>query len=233
MTADRSFDALHRIAVHIVARARLQATGRFSLRVTPGGFGTPDFGDDGRRVRVAGSTLIVESDRPGAASIRSAAIGGSTLRALASLAAVDLEAPLDVGHDTPALGDVDANIDIDVDDADATCAWYAAAASALDAVIAALPPDSVPTLPRLWPEHFDVAIEAVARPGVRVNLGASPGDSFLAEPYLYVGPWTSDRPGDPAFWNAPFGAVRPASSLAGDRRAEGAAFLLDGFSRLV
>ena len=41
----------------------------------------------------------------------------------------------------------------------------------------------------------------------RVNLGASPGDGFHAEPYLYVGPWGPHRPGAPGFWNAPFGAV--------------------------
>jgi hypothetical protein len=39
------------------------------------------------------------------------------------------------------------------------------------------------------------------------NLGASAGDSFYEEPYLYVGPWEEVRPGDSSYWNAPFGAV--------------------------
>jgi hypothetical protein len=30
------------VAVHVIARARVEGSGRFSLRVTPGGFGTPD-----------------------------------------------------------------------------------------------------------------------------------------------------------------------------------------------
>jgi hypothetical protein len=47
-----------------VARARQQATGRFSLRITRGGFGTPEFGAESRRVRVAHGTLIVETDGP-------------------------------------------------------------------------------------------------------------------------------------------------------------------------
>jgi hypothetical protein len=55
--------------------------------------------------------------------------------------------------------------------------------------------------PVLWPEHFDVAVTET-----EVNYGVSAGDDFHALPYAYVGPWTQ-RTG--AFWNAPFGAVRP------------------------
>jgi hypothetical protein len=46
-----------------------------------------------------------------------------------------------------------------------------------------------------------------------VNLGFSPGDTFEDEPYLYVGPWGSDRPGVSRFWNAPFGALRRRSEV--------------------
>jgi hypothetical protein len=69
-----------------------------------------------------------------------------------------------------------------------------------------------------------------------VNLGGSPGDGFSDEPYLYVGPWTSDRPGDSEFWNAPFGAFRTWSQLGAgpaDVVITGAAFLLDGYRRLA
>ena len=38
-------DVLKRIATHVLARRRYAATGRFGLRATPGGFGTPAFGD--------------------------------------------------------------------------------------------------------------------------------------------------------------------------------------------
>src|SRR5262245_10681805 len=37
---------LHRVAAHVIARRRFVVTERFGLRVTPGGFGTPLFGDD-------------------------------------------------------------------------------------------------------------------------------------------------------------------------------------------
>ncbi|HET8680689.1 MAG TPA: hypothetical protein VFM54_02265 [Micromonosporaceae bacterium] len=44
-----------------------------------------------------------------------------------------------------------------------------------------------------------------------VNYGVSLGDSYLAEPYAYVGPW---RPREGSFWNAPFGAARPVRGLS-------------------
>lgn len=225
---------LHRVAVHVVARARIEATGRFSLRVTPGGFGTPDVGT-GTRVRVSGANLVVESDAVDAAAASSMPIGGSSLRSLAQFAGVDLSETIDVGHDTPALGDIDAKIAFDDSAAAELATWLQHTAAILDTVLATLSTFAAPTLPRLWPEHFDVAIEAQATAERRVNLGGSPGDGFSAEPYLYVGPWTDDRPGDADFWNAPFGAARTRSQLAADPAglvAAGAAFLLDGYARL-
>jgi hypothetical protein len=64
-------------------------------------------------------------------------------------------------------------------------------------------PDQTPTL---WPEHFDVGITMA-----EVNYGVSPGDATLGEPYAYVGPW---RVPSGAFWNQPFGAARPLTSLS-------------------
>ncbi len=226
---------LHRVAVHLVARARIEGTGRFSLRVTSGGFGTPEFGPDSTRVRVAGSHLVVESDAPGVASARSMAIDGASLAELATFAGVDLNGELDAGHDTPPVGDVHAPIALDDAAATDVCEWYQQTAAMLDRVLAALPTHAPPTLPRLWPEHFDVAVEAQARPDLRVNLGGSPGDGSSDEPYLYIGPWTADRPGDAHFWNASYGAMRTRSQLAADPDglvAAGAAFLLDGYGRL-
>jgi hypothetical protein len=224
-------DAIHRVAVHVVARARAEATGRFSLRVTPGGLGTPEFDD--RRVRIADGCVLVESDPPGTARAVGRAIGGATLRELGELAGVDLAAPLDVGHDTPSLGEVDRPIEIDRSAAVDLGRWYALAAHALDRIVVEIAAaGGTATVPRLWPEHFDVAIETDARPGCRVNLGASPGDGFCATPYWYVGPWSDTRPGDRRFWNAPFGAFLPAATLDPDGAADGARFLLDGLARL-
>jgi hypothetical protein len=233
-TLSTSHDALHRVAVHVVARARLQASGRFSLRVTSRGLGTPEFGPDQRRVRISGGLVVVESDAPGAAVARARSIDGASLRQIAEFAGVDLGLPLDVGHDTPPLGDIDAPIEVDGRVAAELEGWYSLVGGVLDRVVAELTAKGLEaSLPRLWPEHFDIAIETEARPGRRVNLGGSPGDGFCAEPYLYVGPWTPDRPGDRQFWNAPFGAFVPASALHGDDIASGAVeFLLDGVARL-
>lgn len=234
-TSNPARDELHRIAVHVVARTRIEATGRFSLRVTPGGFGTPDVGPDGRRVRVSGANLVVESDAVGAPAVRATAIPGASLAQLAGFAGVDLSEGIDVGHDTPPLGDVDAPITLDPAAAIELADWFGYTATVLDRAVAALSPHATPTLPRLWPEHFDVAVEAQATSERRVNLGGSPGDGSSDEPYLYVGPWTADRPGDVEFWNASYGALRTRSQLATDPAGAveaGVAFLLDGYTRL-
>jgi hypothetical protein len=224
---------LHLVGVHIVARARQQATGRFSLRVAPGGFGTPEFGDGARRVRVADGTLLVETDTPGAPSTIAQPIDGVSLGQLAATAGVDLGAVLDVGHDTPGIGDPDARLTLDAAAAGDVAEWFRIVAAALDRVVEALPASSGPSLARLWPEHFDVAIDVAARPDVRVNVGGSPGDSFIGEPYVYVNPWTDVRPGAGEFWNAPFGAARTRSRLdVADPVGSATAFLLDGIRRL-
>ena len=58
------------------------------------------------------------------------------------------------------------------------------------------------SLVRLWPEHFDIAIElGDERRGDRANFGASPGDENHDEPYLYVSPWKPER-ATGELWNA-------------------------------
>lgn len=208
-------DALQRVAVHIVARAVIQGGGRIDLRVSPGGFSTPEFGD-GVRVRVSGGDLVREvADAAYESSFASAALGGSSLAMLADVAQVDLDADLYVGHDTPPLGDVDEPLAIDAAAVTSLATWYRINATALDRVAASLGVGASPTAVRLWPEHFDVALDLEASAGERVNLGGSPGDGFHGSPYAYVGPWTASRPGEPSFWNAPFGAVLGYDDLVG------------------
>jgi hypothetical protein len=225
-------DSLHRVAVHVVARARSQATGRFSLRVTPGGFGTPEYGDDARRVRVSGDLLVVEADPAGGARAGAVKLDGIPLRLAAAFVGIDLTAALDVGHDTPPIGDPDAPLVVHERAARVLAGWLAKANVALDRLVAVLPPEAAATLPRLWPEHFDVAIDAAVTPGARANFGASVGDGFCGEPYVYVGPFGSERPGSVAFWNAPFGAYAPVSGLGGDHGDEIFEFFLDGVRHL-
>jgi hypothetical protein len=232
-------DALQRVAVHILARARVQATGRFGLRPTVGGFGTPEFGDRVTRVRVAGALLVCETGGTDGATSVAAAIDGASLADLATVAGVDLAEPLDVGHDTPPLGDADETLAVDAAAAASLADWYAVVAGALDRAVAELGADASPTTTQLWPEHFDVALDVAATADRRINLGGSPGDGFHAAPYAYVGPWTSDwtsdRPGDQAFWNAPFGAVLGYEHLVGDGDAVAriTEFFLEGVRRLT
>jgi hypothetical protein len=53
-------EALHRVAEDVMKPARERANGKFGLRYTRGGFGTPFFGDD-EQVRVDGVELVFDS----------------------------------------------------------------------------------------------------------------------------------------------------------------------------
>jgi hypothetical protein len=225
-------DALQQVAVHVLARRRHQLAGRFGLRATPGGIGTPAAGPDAEVVRIAGTRLLRE--RTGStSSVAGLDLAGATLAAAAELAEVDLLAAFSVGHDTPPVGDPAAPLAIADDGAAALAAWSALGWAVLDAVTGAVAVES-PTSIQLWPEHFDAGCD-VGVGGRRVNLGASPGDGFSAEPYLYIGPWEPDRPGDPAFWNAPFGAVVGYEELrrSPDPLGAGLGFLRRGIELLA
>ena len=73
---------------------------------------------------------------------------------------------------------------------------------------------------QLWPEHFDLSIDAAPGVVVRATYGVSPGDDDHPEPYLYVAPWEKQ---DGAPWTDPYfgGAVLAYADLlaADDQRA--------------
>ena len=208
-------ETLRRIATHVVAQAQQQVTGHFALMPLPGGFGTPQFGADRRRVRLAGGSLFVEntnSERNGepAATTDVHMVPGSTIRDLCTAAGFDPDPDFSVGEDTPSLGDIDEMLMLDSAATTVLGDWFLLGQRALDVALASLP-DPQASIIRLWPEHFDLgldlAVDSRSKPGVRTNLGAAAGDAFHQEPYLYVGPWDADRPGPADFWNAPFGAT--------------------------
>src|SRR4051812_48843481 len=132
-------EALHGVAEQIVAPAR-KPDNEIALEATPGGFGTPPFDHAGVRhqVRVDGADLVHSAD------------GGeervplSTLEAARPLVADLLpEGPL---RDEP--------LDVDPEAAARLADWYAFGASVLGDIA-----DATATPVRLWPEHFDIAIE--------------------------------------------------------------------------
>lgn len=224
-------DTLHRVATHVLARRRYEVTGRFGLRVSPGGIATPAFGDGPEVVRVSGGHLVHETG--GGATL--VPLEGSTLASLASAVGAHLDMPFHAGEDTPDLGDPDEPLALDHDVLDRLAGWYAFAARVLDEILAGAPAGAAPATVQLWPEHFDLGTHLAASDSSRVNLGASPGDAFSPDPYLYVGPWDSERPGGEEYWNAPFGAVLDATTLAAcdDARRAGLDFFARGLELLA
>jgi hypothetical protein len=180
-------EALHRVAEQLVAPAR-KPHNEIALKATEGGFGTPVFEFEGkeRQVRVDGPELVV---REGDSERREAL---TTIAAGAELIGDSLF-PDGAPTDTEPLA-------IDADSARALGDWYALAAGVLGELRAEWS-DADPSEANLWPEHFDLAIEAGSEAaGQRANYGFSPGDDDHPEPYLYVGPWSGEVSGD--LWNA-------------------------------
>ncbi|MDY7104852.1 MAG: hypothetical protein S0880_27010 [Actinomycetota bacterium] len=226
---------LQRIATHVVARARHAATGRFGLRVTPGGFGTPAFGDATEVVRVRRDALVREVAPPGGATTTALPLAGATLQQLAVAAGVTLDPMFSVGGDTPDLGEIGQPVALDPDAVAVVLDWFVFGGEVLDRVVTGLDASARPSVVQLWPEHFDLGVDVGVGTERRANLGASAGDGPDGAPYLYVGPWGEERPGDPGYWNASFGAVLAHADLvaAADPVEAGVAFLRRGIELLV
>lgn len=92
-------------------------------------------------------------------------------------------------------------LEVDPISSQALAAWYALGDRVLARLIAGAGPDDAPSPIRLWPEHFDIAIELGSEAaGARANYGFSPGDEVHDEPYAYVGPWSAPVAGE--LWTA-------------------------------
>ena len=211
--------ALHRLAVYVVAPVRHRANGKFGLRWTRGGFGTPFFtgprGED-RQIRVEGTTLVDQRGH----EVRTAPI--TSLSAAAEFLDTEIDPGTAAEHDSPPVGDPDAPLTVDETASRFLGDWYGMAFAALESLRA--DPASVdPARPQLWPGHFDPAIE-VGDEDHRASYGASPGDGSADEPYLYLSVWWPDRVGldgdiDREVWNAPSftGAILRAFEFPADR----------------
>jgi hypothetical protein len=215
-------DALHRLAVYVISPAQRLVNGEIIMRATPGGFSTFPF--DGRVIGVDGADLLVDGARHPIGSLRDAA----------RLAGIEPDVGQLEQFDVPPYGDLDAPLPVAAAAGRALGDWYAFATDVLDAVRADAGPEEDATIVRIWPEHFDAAIdagdEAARRRG---TYGASPGDAHHAEPYLYVSPWAGRI--DPFFDDSGFrGAALTRSHLAGspDPRAAALSFLRDARERV-
>ncbi|MEQ8719338.1 MAG: hypothetical protein RIE08_17155 [Acidimicrobiales bacterium] len=213
---------LHRVAYSLVAEARRVSTGKFGLRFTRGGFGTPFFDDD-RQVRVEDGRLVLQS---------AGAVASTELTTLNAAAAhLDLAPGTDAAeHDSPDQGDLDRPLAITPEGADFVADWFGFATSVLEEMRltgGALDVSRV----QLWPGHFDVAIEiGDGDSGRRATYGASPGDTAHDAPYLYIAPWASVP--DDAFWdsNAFTGAELGYADIldADDQRGRALGFFREG-----
>ncbi len=228
--------ALHRLATYVVAPARHQANGKFGLRWTLGGFGTPFFRRDGSdadvQIRVEGTDLVLQT---GDTAERT---GISTLAEAARFLGSTIDAETAAEGDSPPLGDVDAALEVSADTVAFLDRWWGTVTAALEqlrADDASIDPSRV----QLWPGHFDPAIEA-GDENRRASIGGSPGDDSSDEPYLYVSAWWPDRltiDNSDGFWNAEgyTGALLPLSELAGanDPIAAALEFFRKGRDRLA
>ena len=213
--------ALQQVAVHVLARRRHAVTGRFGLRPTPGGLGTPLFGE-GEVVRVSGDVLVVERDRDAWDEPL------TSLARAAALVRVDLAEDFSAGRDAPPLADPEADLGLDAAIVRDLGDWWAMGAVLMDELVATTPEITAASIAQLWPEHFDHACTLTLAGDVKVNVGASPGDGDEPEPYLYVGPWGPDRPDDAGYlecalrrgaaqsgWHRPAGVPAPGDRAAG------------------
>ena len=223
-------DDLHRLAYGVVSNARKAANGKFGLRWTMDGFGTPFYGDD-TQARVEGPILVRQhGDKVDAEEI-------TTLAAAAKFLGVEATSD-QAEHDTVALGDIDRPLTVDGELVAFISDWFGMATAALEELRCA-PGASDSSRVQLWPGHFDVAMEigdAESEPVARATYGASTGDAAHPDPYLYVGPWGPIDHGD-SFWNdAAFtGASLPYAAFAGDSDPCGIAlgFYRQAFSKLT
>ena len=192
--------SLHAVAELVLAGPQHAATGEISLRVVPGGFATTHAPD----LRVVGTDVVGE-----AATV---AINGHTPVSLAKALGVAATGMADLYPDGSGFA-LDDPLEVEVDAAAEVVAAFAAG----DAALRALAPDETPIL---WPEHFDIGISLD-----EVNYGVSGGDSSMAVPYAYVGPWSPPPQDD--FWNAAFGRALPIDEID-----DLLAFFTDGRARL-
>ena len=200
---------MHRVAEHVLAKARYLDDGEIRLTAFPGGFSTPLL--SGRtRVRVEGTDLVVDTEE------RSARIGLTTIGDAAAFLDIEPGFPGELHSAMTEVGP-DQPLPLDRDAAATLASWYGFTAEML-ALFAGEIADADPSELILWPEHFDQAFYTQdAQESRRANYGASPGDEGHPEPYLYVGPWgiTADNP----FWNAATfsGAVLPLAQVVDEK----------------
>lgn len=188
--------ALHAVGELVLAGPEHRTSGTIRLRVRDGGIATvksPELGvtvADGV-LRLAGAEFPIEKPATTTEMIT------TTCAWIAARAGVEAAAPEGLYHDGSGVAAGD-----EISFSPRIVESMLDRLTVGDAALLAFAPDQTPVL---WPEHFDIGITVD-----EVNYGVSLGDGFLDYPYAYVGPW---KPCTGDFWNAPFGAARPLSTV--------------------
>jgi hypothetical protein len=177
-------ESLHGVGELLLAGPQYRSSGTIRLQAVEDGFTTVSAPDTRYR---AGSVIHAGEQVP---------VGTLSYAEMGTRLGLDPGAPKGLYHDgSGATLDQTPLLD------EAAAAELVAALYRGDQALRKFAPGQVPVL---WPEHFDVGVTLD-----EVNYGVSPGDSYLDEPYMYVGPHT---PCTGAFWNAPFGAALPLAA---------------------
>jgi hypothetical protein len=168
--------------------------GEIILESSHGGFSTFEY--DGHVARVVDDRLVLDG----------AAHPITTLRAAAEALGIEPDVGQQEQFDVPPHGDLDEPLQIDLTAAAVMADWFEFATHALEHLRAHGEPGDDATTVRIWPEHFDAAIDmGDADAGRRATYGGSPGDRHHAEPYLYASPWAGRI--DPFFDDPTFKGV--------------------------
>jgi len=177
-TYERTLADLHRLAVYVVSPAQRLVNGEIIMQSTHGGFSTFEYG--GHVTRVVDDRLVVDG----------AAHPITTLREAAAVLGIEPDVRQQEQFDVPPHGDLDEPLTIDLAAAAVLADWFEFASAALEHLRAEAVPEDDVTMVRIWPEHFDAAIDmGDGDAGRRATYGGSPGDRHHAEPYLYASPW--------------------------------------------
>lgn len=187
-------EGLHQIAFFAVAPTRYQAEARMGLKSTPGGFGTPKFGDT--VARVEGAALVLEND----AGVASQGI--TSVRAACEFFGHVYEVDWYPDFRDPLRPvDPDQHLQIDEGAGRAIGGWFEFVTDLLERLRTHGLEDDDVTEVQLWPEHFDPAIEMGRQDmGRRASYGGSPGDRDHPDPYVYVSAWGEIDRSNP-YWN--------------------------------
>lgn len=188
---------LHRLAYSVVAEARRKANGKFGLRFTKDGFGTPFFNDatlgGDVQVRVEGTELVLQVG----SDVSSQSI--TTLACAARFVGVEPSSEA-AEQDSPELGDIEEELIIDEESVAFASDWFGFAVSALEEV-RLMPSAKDVSRVQLWPGHFDIAMDmGSAERSQRASYGASLGDDGHDEPYLFVAAF-GDIDRSNSYWN--------------------------------